>query len=234
MTRKYLPFLVCIFFTGCGTQKNLQVEKLTEKFDDNLLQNWTIETHTFENNLAHFLADQVKLTKGKLVLSLVKTKFENKAYVGAELRTKGQFLYGKFEARMKATNALGCIAAFFLYRPSAGRNHEIDTEISGKSPNILTTNHWVDRYSHDKDFNLGFDSAKDFHYYTINWSPKKITWEVDGKLIYETTSFIPKKPMNVIFNLWATNSVTWGGDIKKANLPAQFEIDSFNFTPYKK
>ena len=143
------------------------------------------------------------------------------------------FLYGRFEAKMKASDALGCITAFFLYRPNASQFTEIDFEISGKSPKVITLNHWVDKRSHDKEIPLTFDTSKEFHTYTIDWKPNSITWEIDGKIVHSTTTAVPNKPMQVIFNLWATKSEKWAGSIKNGKLPTFAYVNSFKYTPYK-
>jgi endo-1,3-1,4-beta-glycanase ExoK len=217
---------------GCSTQR----QKITfhEDFNGTLADSWTIENHTFENNLAQFVSRNAKVENHKLVLTLTDQKAAGKNFSGAEVRTNRQFLFGKFTARLKASSAEGCISAFFLYQPNTNKNHEIDIEISGKYPTKLSLNHWVNNQSNNEDFEMPFNTSQGFHNYEIDWQPKKITWRVDGTVVYTTTHSIPKKPMQLIFNLWATKSVKWAGEIKNAKLPAKFEIETFNFVPYKK
>ncbi len=227
--------LFIVLFLGCATSQKLQQKtELTTSFDNRYDVDWSAENHTFENNLAHFSDNNVHVESGNLVLELNRNKHQGKDYTGAELRSKKMFLYGRFEARLKASDALGCITAFFLYRPNAAKNTEIDFEVSGKYPKVITLNHWVDKRSHDKDIPLSFDSTKDFHSYVIHWKPNLIEWEVDGQIIHRTTTAVPNKAMQVVFNLWATKSIKWAGSIKDAKLPTFAKIDSFKHTPYKR
>ncbi len=219
--------------SSCKMRSELrQRTAFEDHFETSYDKNWYAETHTFANNLAHFSEDNVNLKDGKVVFTLNRVKHKERNYTGAEFRTRKYFLYGKFEARLKASDALGCITAFFLYRPRAEQNTEIDFEISGKYPSVMTINHWVDRKSHDKDIPLSFNTAKDYHTYTIHWKPDSIAWEIDGKIIHRTTTAVPNQPMQVIFNLWATKSVKWAGEIKDAKLPTFASLDYFKYTPY--
>ena len=227
--------LVVTLLLSCKTQTEIgQKISFEEYFLNGYDQNWYAERHTFENNLAHFSEHNVNMVSGNVALTLSNSEHHEKDYTAAELRTKKMFLYGRFEAKLRASDAPGCITAFFLYRPNAVQNTEIDFEISGKYPNVVTLNHWVDKRSHDKDIALDFDTTKDFHTYVIHWKPDRIAWEVDGKMIHHTTKNIPNKPMQVIFNLWATKSVKWAGSIKDAKLPTFASVNSFKYTPYKK
>lgn len=219
---------------ACKAQKELrQKTAFEETFSDGYTKNWQAENHTFENNLAHFSDKNISATNNQIVLSLNSQKHREKDYTAAELRTKKMFLYGRFEAEMKASDALGCITAFFLYRPNASQFTEIDFEISGKFPKAITINHWVDKRSHNKEIDLTFDTSKDFHTYVIDWQPNIITWEIDGKIVHSTTTAVPNKPMQVIFNLWATKSKKWAGSIKDGKLPTFAYVNSFKYTPYK-
>lgn len=231
--RYFWLFMFAILVSSCKLSSEIRQRRtLVEHFTDGYANNWYAENHTFENNLAHFSEQNVKLNNGILSLSLQRNKHKERDYTGAEFRSKKMFLYGRFEARLKASDALGCITAFFLYRPRAAENTEIDFEISGKYPNVMTINHWVDRKSHDKDIPLDFDTSKDFHTYVIHWKKNLIEWEIDGKIIHRTTTAVPDKPMQVIFNLWATKSIKWAGEIKDAKLPTFAYLDYFKYTPY--
>ena len=234
MKKLVLLFFILALFNNCSiAKKEKSATIFMDDFSKGLTTAWTIENHTFENNLAHFSPANVKIVDDKLLLSLNKTSYKGKNYAGAEIRSKMQYLYGRFEARMKSAAALGCITAFFLYQPTGQNNHEIDVEISGKFPNTVTLNHWIDKRSHVKDMEMPFDTTTDFHDYTIIWEPKKITWQVDGEIIYTSTTAVPNRPMHVVFNLWATKSTKWAGDIGAAKLPATVFIDHVKFYPYQ-
>ncbi len=229
-------FLFClIILLSCKvTRHNLQQSTFSTDFSNGLGEDWTVESHTFENNLANFSTANIAVQDQQLMLTLNKVENETKAYSGAEIRSKKKYLYGQFQARLKATQTLGCITAFFLYEPAGKTNQEIDFEISGKYPNRITLNHWIDKKSHDKDVDLSFNTTTAFHDYTIIWLPGKITWLVDGVVVHTTKEAVPDRPMQVIFNLWATKSEKWAGKITSAKLPAFAYVEKVKFEPYKK
>lgn len=230
-----LIFLFGIIFSSCSSSRfNIQKKAYSTNFSNDIYQDWYAENHTFNNNLAYFSTQNIHQKDENLILELKSETINGKAYSGAELRSKTFFKYGTFEAEIKASDALGCITAFFLYKPSALDFKEIDVEISGKYPNILTTNHWTDKRSNGADIPLNFDSTKEFHRYEITWKPHQIIWKVDGKEVRRVTKHIPQEPLQVIFNIWASNSENWAGVINNSKLPTFAQIKSFNYIPRKK
>jgi beta-glucanase (GH16 family) len=235
MKAKLRWFGILFVFLSCRTTNNLTTQKVAiiDDFSTGFSTNWYAENHTFGNNLAHFDKENITWKNGVVCLALLKKAKNEREYTGAELRSKKMFKYGTFEVELKSSDALGVISAFFLYRPKAKKNTEIDVEISGKFPKVVTTNHWTDHKSNDVDIPLNFDSSQAFHTYTIIWKPKQIIWKVDGKIIHSTEKHVPQDEMQVIFNLWATKSIQWAGDIKDGKLPTFAYIKSFKYYPYR-
>ena len=64
-------------------------------------------------------------------------------YRGAELRTKDDFLYGKFEVRFKPAQGDGLVSSFFTYNTDYGNTpwNEIDIELLGRYDNVLSLIH---------------------------------------------------------------------------------------------
>lgn len=109
-------------------------------------------------------------------------------YSGARLQTKGAFQqkYGLFEARVKLPSGHGLWPAFWMEGanidqvgwPAAG---EIDViEVNNRKPDL------VEAFAHAPDENYGayFHLSKPlsagYHIYGVDWTPKGITWLVDG------------------------------------------------------
>jgi beta-glucanase (GH16 family) len=77
---------------------------------------------------------------------------------------------------------------------------------------------------------LGFDSGKDFHIYTIDWKKEELDFYVDGKLVHTESRNIPDQPMNLRIESFAVNpdngwGPQWAGKFDPANLPASVEFD---------
>lgn len=122
-------------------------------------------------------------------------------YYGAELSGTDQFLYGRFEARMKMVSVPGTVSSMFLYYDNSYMLedepwNEIDIEILGKNPgewqsNLITRE--VDYFDEtlgrmkksakqttEGVTGFGFDATKDFHLYAMIWTPEYISWEIDS------------------------------------------------------
>ena len=99
--------------------------------------------------------------------------------------------YGTYQTRMRTAAGSGLNTNFFTYIGPAvtpgERWDEIDFEFLGKNPRTVQLNYYVDgKGGHEKIVNLGFDASEGFHNYSFVWSPLKIKWYVDGKLVHET------------------------------------------------
>ena len=79
---------------------------------------------------------------------------------------------------------------------------------------------------------LGFDASKDFHRYSIEWSPTWIRWLVDDHLACQRANWdptpVPHLPMQFFVNLWHPRSEELAGKLFDRDLPAHSEIKSID------
>ena len=172
-------------------------------------------------------------------------------FYGAELTGKEQFLYGRFEARMKMAATSGSVSSMFLNYDLSWKKgdepwNEIDIEILGKSPtswqsNILTREadpSISGLTSSEKIHEFGFDATNEFHLYAIIWTPDYVAWEIDsvevrrvsvGELVgshadADQVKFLTEQ-QSLRFNLWASKTASWTGKWAPENLPIEQHID---------
>jgi beta-glucanase (GH16 family) len=74
----------------------------------------------------------------------------------------------------------------------------------------------------------GADST--FHEYKFVWSPAKIAFYVDGKLVSTHTEHIPSAPAAILINLWGTNSTSFGG-VATDGATSYLYVSSVSYTP---
>lgn len=168
---------------------------------------WNVELHEpgwVNEELQEYVdsEENIYLEDGKLVLKPVKTVRENEvSYTSGRVNTqnKHNFTYGKFEVRAKVPEGKGYLPAFWLMAADENvygqwpRCGEIDImEILGDATNTL---HGTIHYGHNST--SGHKESKgtyvlengafsdDFHTYSCEWEPGKITWYVDGVKYYE-------------------------------------------------
>lgn len=118
-------------------------------------------------------------------------------------------------ARMDESMPAGVVCGIFLYaKPKSTANtlhDEIDFELLSNDPYKVSTNIYGNEslgIGHPAAFEYNYGSATDFHDYTIDWLPGRVSWYVDDVLIRTVTnqSPIPVGPMYLHLNVWVPGS----------------------------
>lgn len=110
------------------------------------------------------------------------------------------FTHGRFEAEIRATRGPGLVTGFFLHRH--GPRQEIDIELTGDDPCRMLANVYFNpgdegaamTYGYRGSpcrLELGFNASEDFHLYTVEWRPGRISWSVDNVLLHERGGWDP-------------------------------------------
>lgn len=215
------------------SDKNENAVKINDSFESLDTRYWVTRSDTFTDNLALFRPANVKYVSGLgAVLSIKKESLGVRNYSAASICSADQYLYGKFEATIQASNIPGVVTGFFLYRNSP--RQEIDIEIVGNQPNRLLINVFYNPGDEGAKFDygyrgspsyidLGFDASKESHRYAIQWGPNEIQWLVDDKIVHRRVVWdptpIPHLPMTLHANIWITRSSKLAGRFKNKKLP---------------
>ena len=195
---------------------------------------WLLRSDTFADNLALFRSSNVEFRSGiGAALSVRSEPLGVRAYSAASICSRDQYLFGKFEATIQASNVPGVVTGFFLHRNSP--RQEIDIEIAGNRPDRLVVNVFYNPGGEGANFDygfrgapsyidLGFDASKASHRFAIEWSPSEILWWVDDHLVHRRVIWdptpIPHLPMTLHINSWPSRSTELAGRINKRRLPA--------------
>lgn len=214
------------------------------KFNDNLnsfdSKQWNLREDTFTDNMAMFRPSNMELISSLgASISIKKESLGVRNYSSAALTSNNQYLYGKFEATIKASNVPGVVTGIFLHRNSP--RQEIDIEITGNKPDRLLVNVFynpgIDGSKYDYGYrgsatsiDLGFDASKSYHKYTIEWNLNEICWYVDNHLVHKRVNWnptpIPSLPMAFHINIWPTSSRELAGRLINNKLPTSTFIKS--------
>lgn len=172
-------------------------------------------------------------------------------FYGAELTGKEQFMYGRFEARMKMAATGGSVSSMFLNYDLSWKKeyepwNEIDIEVLGKDPtswqsNIITREAdpaITGTTASEKIHPFGFDATNEFHLYAIVWTPDYIAWEIDSVEVRRDSTGLSRgthadadqvkfmtEEQTLRFNLWASKTPSWTGKWTPENLPIEQHID---------
>merc|ERR1712232_1083980 len=177
-------------------------------------------------------------------------KVSHKNLLSGEMRSRHNiFRYGRYEVRMKSPSIQpgdpdkngNFISTMFFYR-DANAHHwrEIDFEITADGPNTVTTNllyadntkNWRSYLQDSRRPPLGhINTRAKFHTYVFEWTPKGVTWIIDGKEVRQGTRLkTPELSGKVMMNLWIFSRGGFGGrNIRNNHYPMQAEYDWFRF-----
>lgn len=218
---------------------------------------WNVELHDpgwVNSELQAYVdsKDNITVKDGKLIITPIQTRDENGnySYTSGRISTqkKHTFKYGKFEARVKVPNGMGYLPAFWLMADDENlygqwpRCGEIDImEVHGSAPQTAYgTIHYGDPHSESQGtYSLSEGSfADDFHTFTCEWEPGKISWYVDGILFHTENDWFSAaegqgeltypapfdQPFYIILNLAVGGS--WVDDPDNATFKSQpYEVD---------
>ncbi len=195
---------------------------------------WVLRSDTFTDNLALFRPSNVEFSSGIGAALYVRREPQGvRDYTAASICSRDQYLFGKFEAIIQASNIPGVVTGFFLHRNSP--RQEIDIEIAGNRPDRLLVNVFYNPGGEGANFDygyrgapsyieLGFDASKASHRFAIEWNPCEIRWLVDNRLVHRRAIWdptpIPHLPMALHINNWPSRSIQLAGRINNRQLPA--------------
>ncbi|RED93406.1 family 16 glycosylhydrolase [Marinoscillum furvescens] len=196
------------------------------------------------NELQSYQEANVTVANGLLSITAKKERVKGSQYTSGRINTKskGDFTYGRFEARIKLPDAHGLWPAFWMLPtdevyggwPMSG---EIDImEFTSSDPdNVYGTIHYGDAYPNNQHQGNRFYLYEglftdDFHEFAIEWEPGIIRWYVDGQL-YSTKTSADVAPyqwpfdQNFHFLLNVAVGGTLGGEVNNGMLPSTMLVD---------
>ena len=201
---------------------------------------WYLRDDTFTDNMALFRPSNIEfISEFGASLSIKRESLGVRKYSAAALTSRGRYLYGKFEAMIKASNISGVVTGIFLHRDSP--RQEIDIEIAGNRTDRLLVNVFYNPGNEGAKFDygyrgaasyidLGFDASESYHRYTIEWDPSEIRWFVDNRLVHRRVDWdptpIPHLPMAFHVNIWPTRSKELAGRLASHRFPTSTFIKS--------
>jgi beta-glucanase (GH16 family) len=189
--------------------------------------------------------DNARVENGNLVVEARKETFGDNAYTSARLvsRTKGEWTYGRVEARAKLPSGRGTWPAIWMLPTVEKMDWPEDGEIDimeyvGFNPGVVHGTVHTKAYNHSIGTQKGGqvtvpDASTAFHVYAIEWTPDRIDWFVDDKPYYSFTNDKAGKketwpfngPFHLIFNLAVGGN--WGGQkgVDESIWPQRMEVD---------
>ncbi len=165
-------------------------------------------------------------------------------YQSSAIQSKTEFLYGRWEARLKPTDVPGVLNSFYTidWIESGPRSRqEIDIEFLTYTfnQNSGRVHFAVHEPPNNKDFNtvpaykLDFNPSDDFHVWGYEITPESIKWFVDDTYLYTYEyegGITIDQPYTIKLNHWSQPG--WVNGPPEANVTCTYLIDWIKFYPY--
>lgn len=247
-----LALLVLGFGIFAPALSQAQCPKLvwSDEFDGSALdlQKWSHQTGGGgwgNNELEYYRPENTTVANGLLKITAKRESFGGNAYTSSRIRTinKGDFTYGRMEARIKLPVGQGIWPAFWMMPtddkygtwPKSG---EIDImEWIGKEPkNIYGTIHFGKDWPNNRSTGNKYEAIKEnfnteFHVFSVEWEPNEIRWYIDDYLFStkKTSDVVPERwPFDQRFHFILNVAVggTWPGSPDGSTVfPQTMEVD---------
>ena len=197
------------------------------------------------NNEQQYYSDSpenIKVQDGRLIITAREDSLGGLSYSSSKITTqrKGNFKYGRFEARMKLPTTQGMWPAFWMLSSQNvygewPRSGEMDiAEMIGSMPGqAVGSVHTGMPYVYKSGYYnlpMGETFADSFHIFAMEWEPDSITWFVDGNKYHQLTpnDISPWSPFQEDFYIILNLAVggEWPGPVDASTvLPQTLDVD---------
>lgn len=143
--------------------------------------------------------------------------------------TWGGQTYGRFSVRMRADSMPGYGAGFLLWPDSGNwKEGEVDFPEGGFNGAPWAYDHTIGNPSVNWVAYQSKMSFQDWHTYTIDWTPSRLSYEIDGVVVASTTANVPSTPFHWVMQVGTT------GVVPAASVAGHVDIDwatIYRYTP---
>lgn len=131
--------------------------------------------------------------------------------------------YGRFEAKIKFTAAPGVYHAFWLVGETMLPHINIFRQMGKNGSSVHGSLFWQNGSSPkpkgSKTSVGGFDFQNEFFILSLDWTPHKLTWKINGKPYKEESRNLPNEPMYMVISSGVI------AETEDNLLPATLEVD---------
>lgn len=187
--------------------------------------------------------ENVSLVNGNLKIALKKESYGGMNYTGGGIISKKNFQYGYYEVRAKLHPASGWHSAFWAMDhhenadtwPAEALTEVDQFEVDSVSPssirhNVIPWNPTAGTLT-SGIYNVGFNTAQDFHIYGFEWTSTQVKFYVDGALKY-TANYPESYHIHGTVKIWLTCIASWLGNttyVDDTALPGEILFDYIRY-----
>lgn len=217
-----------------------------EDFEGQRIDNSVWKIATWNEHGGQTGVDRCYVENGILNLIFINDSIEG--FLSSAIESRDEFLYGKWEVRLKTSSVPGVLNSFFTIdwndfsdnsSNSNGTKQEIDIEFLTKSfsqdsgeVHLAVHETGKTSFNTNPDINIDFNPSQDFHVWGFEITPDYIQWFVDGTILhkYVYQSITIDAPYQIKLNFWSQIG-GWIGGPPEENIECVYQIDWIKFTP---
>lgn len=133
-------------------------------------------------------------------------------------------LYGKFEAKIKLSDAYPVYQAFWLKGEKILPEIDVLKFNMNKRNKMQLATHYGEAQNPKAAKKINSSASgtvftKGFFIYTLEWTPEKLTWKINNTEVFSTSQGVPNEPLYLLFSCGIANKTI------PQNMPASMEID---------
>lgn len=175
----------------------------------------------------------------------------NGTYLSSAIQTRKEFLYGRWEVRLKPSNVAGVLNSFYTIdwddttttnKTDDGTKQEIDIEFltfafgEGKGKvHFAVHASGLQSFNTNPDVDLNFDPSASFHVWGFEITPDYIKWFVDETTLltynYSEHDVAITAPYQLKLNFWSQKN--WINGPPQSGVECLYLIDWIRFIPYE-
>ena len=250
MKTAFIPVLFILFLFSCSEKDTTQPACGDVFFDDftgTEVDNTIWQVATWSEHGGQTGRERCFVENGYLKMHFINSSTDG--FLSSAIQSRTEFLYGKWEARIKPSDVPGILNSFYTIdwndttdnsSESNGTKQEIDIEFltytfDNNTGEVHFAVHAEGRTSFNlnPDLELSFDPSAEFHIWGFEITPEYIEWFVDNtplhRYTYSDNDISINAPYQIKLNAWSAEN--WINGPPEADVVCEYLIDWIRFTP---
>ncbi len=249
--KKILRFFWCYalihFIFPVSAQEAYVDEVFFDDFNGSGVETSVWQIATWKEHGGQTGTDRCYVSDGKLNMVFINDSQDG--FLSAAIQTRNEFLYGRWEARLKVSDVPGVLNSFYTIdwdntadntSGSDGTKEEIDIEFltytfdnNEGEVHFAVHAEGLTSFNTNPDIALDFNPSDDFHVWGFDIQPDYIEWFVDDRVLlrynYSEHDVSITSPYQLKLNVWS--AVNWINGPPTPDVESIYQIDWIRFTP---
>jgi beta-glucanase (GH16 family) len=238
----FIIFFVCFLpIISCNLNDPGEEAQFEDDFNNGQIDESVWQIGTWVEHGGQTGRERCYTEDGYLTLTFINDSEEG--YLSSAIQTREEFLYGRWEARLRPSSVPGVLNSMYTidWDDGNGTKQEIDIEFltytfTDNSGEVHFAVHadGFDSFNTNPDIELDFNPSEDFHVWGFEITPDYLEWFVDDEVLltytYSENDIAIDSEYQLKFNFWTREQ--WINGPPEENVECIYLIDWIRFYPY--